>query len=149
VGVNGTVLGMSATADGRTLAFTFTAPTAGQRRTCCAQTRRPADGPAGRVVLPTAAIGSGQVALNRSGRVLLACTQNAAGKPRQTARLAAYKASTGIAIGVLRKLALRVRAVHDQRGARWRLPARDRIPGAPDCQNRPDHRPGDRPPRQH
>jgi hypothetical protein len=55
-----------------------------------------------RVVLPTAAIGSGQVALNRSGRVLLACTQNAAGQPRQTARLAAYNASTGHAIGVLR-----------------------------------------------
>lgn len=101
--LNGRVLGMSATADGRTLAFTFTGtngrPTADMLRT---------DAPPGpmarraRVVLPTAAIGSGQVALNRSGRVLLACTQNAAGQPRQTARLAAYKASTGHAIGVLR-----------------------------------------------
>jgi hypothetical protein len=101
--LHGTVLGMSASADGRALAFTFTGsngrPTADMLRTDAApgpMARR------ARVVVSTAAIGAGQVAVNRTGGVLLACAQNASGEPRQTARLAAYNAATGHLIGVLR-----------------------------------------------
>jgi hypothetical protein len=101
--LNGTVLGMSASADGRAFAFTFTGangqPTADMLRTGAPpglMTRR------ARVVLPAAAIGAGQVAVNRTGSVLLACAQDATGEPRHTARLAAYNAATGHLIGVLR-----------------------------------------------
>jgi len=104
--LNGTLLGMSASAYGQELAFTFTGangrPTADILRAGAPpgpMTRR------ARVVLPTAAIGAGQVALNHTGRILLVCAQNARGEPRQTARLAArlaaYNAATGHITGVL------------------------------------------------